>query len=160
MRERAKSWILSALLLALILFAWHFASLPKAGPAAGMDPEYAKLMGLDKPKSDGLPTLSQMGATAWKQISNPFYDAGTNDKGIGIQLAAGWLPATADLLGKARIPLELWGLVFGGALLAWGLAEVLARLVWRRYGRGGVATAGCSCAHFFSSSSVCHSNFI
>ena len=87
MRERAKSWVLSLLLLAAILFAWHLASLPKTGPAAAMDPEYAKLMGLDKPKSDGLPTLSQMGATIWKQVSNPFYDAGSNDKGIGIQLA-------------------------------------------------------------------------
>jgi nitrate/nitrite transport system permease protein len=28
-----------------------------------------------------------MGSTAWKQLSNPFYDAGSNDKGIGIQLA-------------------------------------------------------------------------
>jgi len=44
-------------------------------------------MGLDKPKSDGLPTLAHLGETAWKQLSNPFYDAGSNDKGIGIQLA-------------------------------------------------------------------------
>ena len=87
MRERAKSWLLSVMLLAVLLFAWHFASLPRGGPAAAMDPEYAKLMGLDQAKSDGLPTLSQMGATAWKQISNPFYDGGSNDKGIGIQLA-------------------------------------------------------------------------
>jgi len=38
-----------------------------------------------------------------------------------------WLPLTAGLLGGAAIPLELWSLVFGGALLAWGLAEALAR---------------------------------
>ena len=86
MRERVKSWVVSLLLLAVLLFSWHLASLPKAGAAAGMDPEYAKLMGLDKAKTDGLPTLSQMGATVWKQVSNPFYDAGSNDKGIGIQL--------------------------------------------------------------------------
>ena len=83
----ARAAILSALLLALILGAWHLATLPKAGIAQNVDPEYAKLMGLDKPKSDGLPTLAQMGATAWKQLSNPFYEAGSNDKGIGIQLA-------------------------------------------------------------------------
>ncbi|QJR13871.1 nitrate ABC transporter permease [Usitatibacter palustris] len=86
MRERAKSWVLSLLLLAAILFAWHLASLPKAGPTAAMDPEYAKLMGLDKPKSDGMPSLATMGTTIWKHVSNPFYDAGSNDKGIGIQL--------------------------------------------------------------------------
>ena len=51
--------------------------------------------------------------------------------GIGIQLAAAWLPLSADLLGSAGIPMELWGVVFGGAILAWGLAEGLSRLVWR-----------------------------
>ncbi len=87
MGRRARSAVLSLLLLVVLLFAWHFASLPRAGTPAGMDPEYAKLMGLDQPKSDGLPPLSVMGATAWKQLSDPFYDAGSNDKGIGIQLA-------------------------------------------------------------------------
>jgi nitrate/nitrite transport system permease protein len=28
-----------------------------------------------------------MDSTAWRRLSNPFYDAGSNDKGIGIQLA-------------------------------------------------------------------------
>jgi nitrate/nitrite transport system permease protein len=84
---RLKAALLSALLLAACLLIWHVATLPKAGPAVAVDPEYAKLMGLDKSKSDGLPTLSQLGATAWKQLSHPFYDAGSNDKGIGIQLA-------------------------------------------------------------------------
>ncbi len=82
----ARAAILSALLLAICLGAWHLATLPKSGVAQNVDPEYAKLMGLDKPKTDGLPTLAQMGSTAWKQLSNPFYDAGSNDKGIGIQL--------------------------------------------------------------------------
>jgi nitrate/nitrite transport system permease protein len=87
MSQGARAALLSALILAAFLAIWHLATLPKAGAAGAMDPEYAKLMGLDKPKSDGLPTLAQMGATAWKQLSNPFYDAGSNDKGIGIQLA-------------------------------------------------------------------------
>jgi len=51
--------------------------------------------------------------------------------GIVIQLAAAWFPFTASLLGGAAIPIELWGLVFPGALAAWGLAEVLSRAVWR-----------------------------
>jgi len=57
--------------------------------------------------------------------------------GIGIQIAAASLPSSADLLGNARIPLELWGVVFGGAFLAWGLAEVLSRLAWRHQALGG-----------------------
>jgi nitrate/nitrite transport system permease protein len=87
MPQGAKAAFLSLLLLAILLGIWHLATLPKASAAVGSDPEYAKLMGLDKPKSDGLPTPAQLGSTAWKQLSNPFYDAGSNDKGIGIQLA-------------------------------------------------------------------------
>jgi hypothetical protein len=34
--------------------------------------------------------------------------------GIGIQLGAAWLPSSAELLGGARIPIELWAVVFGG----------------------------------------------
>ncbi len=59
--------------------------------------------------------------------------------GIGIQLAAAWLPFSADLLGHAGIPIELWGIVFGGAFLAWGLAEALSRHAWRHGARGGGA---------------------
>jgi nitrate/nitrite transport system permease protein len=87
MSQGARAAVVSLLLLAICLGAWHLATLPKAGVTAGVDPEYAKLMGLDRPKADGLPTLAQLAATAWKQLSNPFYDAGSNDKGIGIQLA-------------------------------------------------------------------------
>jgi hypothetical protein len=54
---------------------------------------------------------------------------------MAIQVAAAWLPFTADLLGAAGIPVELWGLVFAAALLAWGLAEAAARLVWRHHAR-------------------------
>lgn len=41
------------------------------------------------------------------------------------------LPFTTDLLGNAAIPVELWGVVIGGALLAWGLAEGYTRFAWR-----------------------------
>jgi Ca2+-transporting ATPase len=51
--------------------------------------------------------------------------------GIAIQVAAASLPFTSDLLGQAAIPVELWSVVFGGALAAWGVAEVCARFVWR-----------------------------
>ena len=58
--------------------------------------------------------------------------------GVGIQVAAASLPWTSELLGRAAIPGELWGVVFGGALLAWGLAETCARLAWRRPRQEGV----------------------
>jgi nitrate/nitrite transport system permease protein len=85
--QGSKAAILSALILALFLLAWHIATLPKGASAQPVDAEYAKLMGLDKPRSEGLPTLTVIGQAAWKQLSDPFYDAGPNDKGIGIQLA-------------------------------------------------------------------------
>ena len=57
--------------------------------------------------------------------------------GVAIQVAAASLPFTADLLGSAAIPVELWGVVIGSALLAWGLAEAAARLAWLQHGREG-----------------------
>lgn len=52
--------------------------------------------------------------------------------GISVQFAAAWLPFSARLLGNARIPIEIWSLVFGAAFLSWGLAHALARFAWRR----------------------------
>ena len=51
--------------------------------------------------------------------------------GIAIQLAAASVPVVSNSLGNAAIPAELWILVFGGALLSWGLAEALSRIVWQ-----------------------------
>ena len=86
-----KAALLSLTLLAIFLAIWHTATRPAAETAAsaGQDAEYAKLMGkgAGQKKTDGLPTLAQMGETAWKHLSNPFFDNGPNDKGIGIQLA-------------------------------------------------------------------------
>jgi nitrate/nitrite transport system permease protein len=84
--------VLSLLLLGVFLGVWHMSTLPKdGGPGVAMtaqEAEYAKLMGKapGTSKSTGFPTLAQMGETAWKHVSNPFYDNGPNDKGIGIQL--------------------------------------------------------------------------
>jgi Ca2+-transporting ATPase len=51
--------------------------------------------------------------------------------GILIQLGAAWVPITSTLLGNAWLPAPLWGLVFGTAVLSWGGAEVISRVVWR-----------------------------
>ena len=89
--------LVSVLIFLVFLGVWHAATLPKANVSnpsvAAMTPEqieYAKLMGkaVDAPqKSSGFPTPAQMGATFVKQLSDPFYDNGPNDKGIAIQLA-------------------------------------------------------------------------
>ena len=51
--------------------------------------------------------------------------------GIAVQVAAGEIPFMADLLGNAAVPLTVWPIVFGGALLAWALIEGIALLAWR-----------------------------
>src|SRR5258705_6750443 len=83
-------WIKSALLSVLFFFvlvgAWHLGTQPKRARAAVPD-EYAKLLGKGTKKSEGFPTPAQVGETIVKNLSEPFYDRGPNDKGIGIQLA-------------------------------------------------------------------------
>jgi Ca2+-transporting ATPase len=66
-----------------------------------------------------------------RPLQNPLLHAAVV-AGVGIQIAAASTPLAAGLLGNAAIPGELWGLVFGGALVAWGLAEGISRVVWRR----------------------------
>jgi nitrate/nitrite transport system permease protein len=92
---------LSLLLLAVLLAVWHVATTgPAAAPAAAAltpeQAEYARLMGKDPAavagstavaEKSGFPTLAQMGETIGHHLSQPFYDNGPNDKGIGLQLA-------------------------------------------------------------------------
>ena len=91
-----KAALVSLLMFLLIVGAWQLATLPAASvdASAGMTAEqieYQKMLGKDptqgQVKSSGFPTPAEMGATAWKHLSNPFYDNGPNDKGIAIQLA-------------------------------------------------------------------------
>ena len=83
--EALRAGILSLLFLLVLIGIWHVATLQKEQPAGAND-EYAKLMGKGAVKTTGFPTPAQMGETALKQLSDPFYDKGPNDKGIGVQL--------------------------------------------------------------------------
>ena len=86
-RQSIIAGLLSLVFLGMFLGIWHLATLPKKEVAAAQD-EYARLMGKGAKKSDGFPTLGQLGETALAQLKDPLYDRGANDKGIGIQL--GW----------------------------------------------------------------------
>jgi nitrate/nitrite transport system permease protein len=91
----AKAALVSILIFVALLGIWYAATQPgatAAGPAGALtaeQAEYQKLMGKDPgaQKTTGFPTLGQMGDTVVKQLSDPFYDNGPNDKGIAIQLA-------------------------------------------------------------------------
>jgi nitrate/nitrite transport system permease protein len=83
-----KAALISMLLLVAFLGAWHIATLPKSGPAvSSADAEYAALMGKATARNSGFPQPLEVGKAFANYLSDPFYDHGSNDKGIGIQLA-------------------------------------------------------------------------
>lgn len=78
-----KAALLSIVLLVVGLLVWE-AAIPGQKPLEEMT-EYERLTGGGAQKA-GVPPPSQVLGKAWEQLSNPFYDAGPNDKGIGIQI--------------------------------------------------------------------------
>jgi Ca2+-transporting ATPase len=72
--------------------------------------------------------------TWMRPLSNPYLH-GAIITGLGIQLAVASLPFAAESLGNAGIPIELWTVVIGGALLVWCLAEGYSRFAWRNPSR-------------------------
>ncbi|MBU0587790.1 MAG: nitrate ABC transporter permease [Gammaproteobacteria bacterium] len=86
--------LVSVILFVVFVGAWQLStSAPSVGgSSAGMtveEIEYAKMMGKapGTEKTSGFPQPLEVARTSWEQLSNPFYDNGPNDKGIGIQLA-------------------------------------------------------------------------
>lgn len=89
-----RAGLVSLLIFICFVGAWQLATKgPSIGGAStGMTAEqieYAKMMGKDPgaAKSSGFPPPIEVGKAIWVQLSDPFYDKGPNDKGIGIQLA-------------------------------------------------------------------------
>jgi nitrate/nitrite transport system permease protein len=80
--------LLSVLLLLALLGVWHLATQQPAAVAT-VDSEYAKLVGgaAASGGKSAVPTPAEVGAKLWQHLADPFFDRGTNDKGIGIQLA-------------------------------------------------------------------------
>ncbi len=82
-----KASLVSVIILALFLTGWHLA-VGGTGPTTKMDPEYAKLMGITATQGkSAMPGPMDVAAKLWEHLRDPFYDRGTNDKGLGIQLA-------------------------------------------------------------------------
>jgi nitrate/nitrite transport system permease protein len=82
-----RAGLVSLALFALIVGVWHVAT-ARTGTAVKMAPEYAKLMGATATQGKlAMPGPAEVGAKIWQHLKDPFYDRGTNDKGIGIQLA-------------------------------------------------------------------------
>jgi nitrate/nitrite transport system permease protein len=82
-----RAGLVSLLILGTFIGAWHLAT-AGSGTVVKMDPEYAKLMGATATQGkSAMPGPVDVGAKIWQHLKDPFYDKGTNDKGIGIQLA-------------------------------------------------------------------------
>ena len=86
MNLRARAVVLSIAIFFAFVLIWHLSLSQDTGGAANMDPEYAKLMGATAKGASAMPGPLKVGKQIWDHVMDPFYDAGPNDKGIGIQL--------------------------------------------------------------------------
>jgi nitrate/nitrite transport system permease protein len=86
--DKYRALIMSLLILAVFLGAWQIATMPRQGTQV-VDDEYAKLVGASAAtgQKSTFPGPVDVGAKLLEHLSDPFYDRGANDKGIGIQLA-------------------------------------------------------------------------
>ncbi|WP_461481266.1 nitrate ABC transporter permease [Porticoccus sp.] len=104
-----RALLLSLVILALALGLWEALNPPPEATAALS--EYELLMG-GADQEARVPPPSQVLGHAWDELSNPFYDAGPNDKGIGIQLAYSLYRVLTGYLAAALVAIPL-GFVIG-----------------------------------------------
>ena len=85
---RFASALLSILMFALFLAIWQVATRPGGGEQAA-DTEYAKMLGsaAASGQKSAMPSPKDVGLKMWEHVKDPFYVRGTNDQGIGIQIA-------------------------------------------------------------------------
>lgn len=90
---RNKPWLaplLSSLFFALFVGVWYLSTSATTAPAAApaIDPEYAALLGAQAATGgqSAMPGPGEVAAKIWEHVKDPFYDRGTNDKGLGIQI--------------------------------------------------------------------------
>jgi nitrate/nitrite transport system permease protein len=115
---RNKPWLaplLSALFFALFVGVWYLATSTTAAPVAGpaVDPEYAALLGAEAATGgqSALPGPGEVAAKIWEHVMDPFYDRGTNDKGLGIQIGYSIARVLAGYLLAALVAIPLGFLI-------------------------------------------------
>lgn len=104
-----KALVLSLVLLLIGLGVWEALNQPP--PASEELSEFEQLMG-GADKEARVPPPSKVIAHAYHELSDPFYDAGPNDKGIGIQLAYSLYRVLTGYFAAALIAIPL-GFVVG-----------------------------------------------
>ena len=116
-----RSALLSVVLFALFVGLWQVVSSSGGGGETAVDPEYAKLVGAAAAtgRKTQFPSPAEVGAKLWSQASDPFYVRGTNDMGIGIQLAYSIVRVMTGFLLAALVAVPL-GFVIGMSPLVYG----------------------------------------
>ncbi len=104
-----RAFILTLVFLFIGLGIWEVLNKPPEATEAMS--EFELLMG-GADQEARVPPPSQVLELAWKELSDPFYDAGPNDKGIGIQLAYSIYRVLTGYLAAAMIAIPL-GFVIG-----------------------------------------------
>ncbi|QJQ96101.1 MULTISPECIES: nitrate ABC transporter permease [Halomonadaceae] len=106
-----RATLLTLLLLAAALGLWEgFNRAPLLGGGGAELSEYEMLMGSAEEQAR-VPPPSAILTRAWEELSNPFYDAGPNDKGIGIQLGYSLYRVLAGYLMAAAIAIPVGFLI-------------------------------------------------
>jgi nitrate/nitrite transport system permease protein len=111
--------LVSIALLVAFLLAWQLAT-SRTSAVAPMDPEYAKLMGATATTGrSAMPSPVDVGRAVLQQLKDPFYDRGTNDKGLGIQLAYSIARVMAGYLTAVFVAIPIGFLI--------GMSPVMSR---------------------------------
>lgn len=117
--------LVSLLMLVVFIGAWHLStSAPSVGgSSAGMtaaEIEYAKLLGKapGAEKTTGFPQPMAVLEASWEHLSNPFYDNGPNDKGVGIQLGHSLARVAVGFLLAMAVAIPLGFLIGMSPLLS------------------------------------------
>jgi nitrate/nitrite transport system permease protein len=118
-----QSALLAVLLLAACLGIWELAGSGGGGGGATVDAEYAALLG-QAAQTGGqtpFPRPSQIGARLWELLRDPFYIRGTNDQGIGVQIAYSLVRVAAGFGLAALVAIPLGFLIGMSPLLSGAL---------------------------------------
>jgi len=103
-----RALVVSIVILVVGLGTWELST--PAVKAAGEMTEYEMLMG-GADQEARVPPPSQIIVRAWEEISNPFYDNGPNDKGIGIQIGYSLFRVLTGYLMAALVAIPIGFLI-------------------------------------------------
>lgn len=118
---RLQAWAITLALLAFMLAVWSglTAGTGSGGTAPTLTPEqieYLQMLGKspdgESTSKAGFPSPSEFGSAVLQHLSQPFYDNGPNDKGIGVQLGWSLLRVAAGFFLACLVAIPL-GFVIG-----------------------------------------------